>query len=546
MIEATGAQIITALLERQDVKCIAGIPGGSVLPLYDALASSNLRHILVRHEQAGGFFAQGYARSTGMPAVCIATSGPGAMNLLTAIADARADSVPLVVITGQVATNFIGTDAFQEADTFGLSFPITKHSMMITDAKELLEAIPKAFRLAASGRPGPVLIDVPVDVQNQKVRFESWPEPGRRERRAARYRTEGAELASRLRVFTETLVHAKHPVLFAGGGCNSSWSAAALKDFLDVFPMPVVTSLMGLCAIPHEHPCYAGMTGMYGSPSANELLRTADVVLAAGVRFDERAAGKRGAFLADAKLLHIDIDAAEVDKLLPAYCSIVADTESIFPCLTQYFKQCLIKGSKDDMARLAEERRESMTDGAKLIEALASCADRAGWPSEKMLVTADVGLHQMWTANGFPFKYPRQFLASGSLGTMGFGLPAAIGAAVAHPEKRVLCVSGDGSILMNVQELATLVEMNADVTVFVCDNSSLGMVRQQQKGHRSYATSYEAGSNIALIAEGFGIPARSISEEAVLAGTGDWIEFAFPPSGSGPRLIRCIVKRDMQ
>ena len=592
-MEATGAQIVIKLLERQGITTVAGIPGGSILPIYDALYNSSIKHILVRQEQAGGFIAQGIARSTGMPAVCLATSGPGAMNLLTAIADAKADSIPLVAITGQVATSFIGTDAFQEADTFGLSFPITKHSVLVSSAEELLHVIPEAFSIAASGRPGPVLIDIPVNVQQQKVSFDEWPAPGKKTRQAARFRTQGKELVCKMNEFAEILLKAENPVIFAGGGCTSTSARKGLLDFLEVFPAPVVTSLMGLCALSSEHRCFYGMTGVYGCKKANDALMNADVILAAGVRFDERAAGRKASYC-KGKILHIDIDAAEIDKLVESRVSAVADTETALPVLAECIRSGMARGGRRSPALteasrtsaaggdlralqpqstsvLHDETRDAagvsstvdasrdlgvsgVSEGARLIACLPEAAARAGLDKKNIVVVTDVGQHQMWTAQGYPFTEPRQLLTSGSLGTMGFGLPAAIGAALASPGKRILCISGDGSIMMNVQELATLAELNCDITLAVIDNNALGLVKQLQASgfkRRYSASAYKKPSDIASIAEAFGIPSRHIDGTALIAddcvnddsenGSSEWESFAFPQSGSGPRLLHIHV-----
>lgn len=571
MIEATGAQIIVKLLERQGITVAAGIPGGSVLPLYDELAGSSIRHILVRHEQAAGFIAQGIARTTGLPAVCIATSGPGAMNLLTAIADARSDSVPMVAITGQVNSALIGTDAFQEADTFGLSFPITKHSIMVKTPEELLTVIPEAFSIAASGRPGPVLIDVPRDVQTTRCIFEQWPQPGGIERKAARFRTEGNNLAAALDRFARILNTARRPVLYAGGGCNSSEAAAGIAEFLDVIPMPVVSSLMGIGCVPYTHPCWCGMLGMHGAVTANKAIYDADVVLAAGARFDDRATGIVSRFCPSAQILHIDIDAAEVNKILPAAYAVIGDCESVFPALTQRLRELppehMAAPWLEHISRLyRQEQQAAVSAGSTnitgfslehnsgpdtpdehrihqnpraFIAAVPDLLRSAGIAPDSVIITTDVGQHQMWTAQFYPVEHPRQLLTSGSLGTMGFGLPAAIGAALANPGKRIICFSGDGSIMMNIQELATLAEQNLDVTVIVLDNGTLGMVRQQQEFlfNKNYSASiYRKNPDLTLIATGFGIAASDIERDS------RWAETAFPREpGAGPRFIRVPI-----
>ena len=581
MIEATGAQIIVELLERQGITMVSGIPGGAVLPLYNQLASSSIRHVLVRHEQAAGFIAQGVARTTGMPAVCIATSGPGAMNLLTAIADARSDSIPMIAITGQVNSHLIGTDAFQEADTFGLSFPITKHSIMVKTPEELLTVIPEAFSIASSGRPGPVLIDIPRDVQTATARFEGWPEPGRIQRLALRYPTLGKDLAQAIDVFARELLASRQPVFYAGGGCSSPEVAAAMAELMEEVPMAVVSSLMGIGCIDQADEKWCGMVGMHGSMTANTAMYEADLVLAAGVRFDDRATGIVSQFCPNARILHIDIDAAEINKILPSFHSIVADCQSVLPAISQRIRELkaqeglkvsstLFKSGTPTQAAEAgtmswiqhlaamyrQERQVALGAGGgtgpdscskgggvnprRFIAELPAAVAAQGLDPASLIVSTDVGQHQMWTAQFYPIQRPRQLLTSGSLGTMGFGLPTALGAALAHPGQRIVCFSGDGSIMMNIQELATLVEENLDVTVIVLDNGALGMVRQQQEFlcNKTYSASiYHKSPDLLAIAKGFGIVSADVTENP------DWAEVAFPPAGSGPRFIRVPVDR---
>ena len=348
MIKATGSQIIIKLLELHGITTVAGIPGGSILPLYDELNRSSIRHILVRQEQAAGFIAQGMSRTTGKPAVCMATSGPGAMNLLTAVADARCDSVPIIAITGQVNTSLIGTDAFQEADTFGLSFPITKHSIMVKDPLELLDAIPEAFSIAVSGRPGPVLIDVPRDVQTKTVEFEKWPEiksvgDSKHSEFAKRFLTPESEIPGIISQMADMLLSSKKTVLYLGGGCNNPETHDVIKAFLSKYNAAVVSSLMGIGAVSKLYPDNFAMLGMHGSYCANLAMHDADVVLAAGVRFDDRATGLIKEFCPNAKIMHIDVDAAEINKILPASLSLTGEVETAFPLLTE----CIAKKSAD-------------------------------------------------------------------------------------------------------------------------------------------------------------------------------------------------------
>ena len=550
-MKKTGAQIITKLLEMHGIETAAGIPGGSILPLYDELTRSSIHHVLVRQEQAGGFIAQGMARTNGLPAVCLATSGPGAMNLLTAIADARCDSVPIIAITGQVNTYLIGTDAFQEADTFGLSFPITKHSVMVKSPEELLTVIPEAFKIAMNGRPGPVLIDVPRDVQTKTCEFDAWPKiklPLKDDESTVRFHTKDSAMTVLLEKAAELLAKAKKPVLFAGGGCNSPEAAQALRAFTKSYRIPAVSSLMGLGAIPSSAADFAGMIGMHGTYAANKAMYESDLVLACGVRFDDRATGVVSKFCPNAKIIHIDIDAAEINKILDSTVSIVAKVETAVPELTKMLKSQKADAKNEQMragwadeiisvnkntrstdcgSPSKEEKNKSFTGSANprtFIASIPALAEKAGLKRENLLVTTDVGQHQMWAAQYYPVEEPRTFLTSGSLGTMGFGLPAAIGAAIANPKKRTVCFSGDGSIMMNIQELATLAENNLPVTVIVFENGTLGMVYQQQKYlfDKTYSASeFAASPDLLKIAEGFGIETADADKDA------DWYKKAF-------------------
>ncbi|MBD5408498.1 MAG: biosynthetic-type acetolactate synthase large subunit [Treponema sp.] len=550
-MKKTGAQIITTLLEMHGIKIVSGIPGGSILPLYDELVRSNIKHVLVRQEQAGGFIAQGMARTTGVPAVCLATSGPGAMNLLTAIADARCDSIPIIAITGQVNSYLLGTDAFQEADTFGLSLSITKHSVMVKNAEELLKVIPEAFKIAMNGRHGPVLIDVPRDVQLQEVEFDEWPKislPLKYDDSFARFLTEKKEYDVLIKKASELILNAEKPVLYLGGGCSSPKAAEYLREFVKVFDVPVVSSLMGLGAIPSSSKNFIGMVGMHGSYAANVSMYESDLVLALGVRFDDRATGVIDKFCPCANIIHIDIDAAEINKILFADVAIVAKVEAVLPDLTRILKEntVLQKNAEtrktwfEKIARISEETDSVLcgtpADDEKRVDFKGSVnprafianvpvlAKKAGLNPKDLIVTTDVGQHQMWAAQYYPVEDVRTFLTSGSLGTMGFGLPAAIGAAFANPEKRIVCFSGDGSILMNIQELATLAENNVAVTVIVFENGTLGMVYQQQKiiFEKNYSASeFIACPDLLKIAEGFGIEVADADIDK------DWYKKAF-------------------
>ena len=528
----TGAAILAALLERQGIDTVAGMPGGANLPLYDALGRSPIRHVLARHEQGAGFIAQGMARATGRAAVCLATSGPGATNLLTAIADARLDSIPLVAVTGQVATSLLGTDAFQEVDTYGLTVPITKHNFLVRRAGELLEVVPEAFALALSGRPGPVVLDVPKDVQQETTELSAWPEPGCAAPAPAPRREEVARLAA-------MIAGARRPVLLAGGGIVAAGASEALRALSRRATIPVALTLAGLGTVPADDPLCLGMVGMHGAPFTNRALDEADLLVAVGVRFDDRATGKVAEFCPRARIAHVDVDAAEIGKIKAAELGIAADAGATLRALLGEIEPA---ERAEWTARLRELRsrhplRRSAAFGA--LEPLGLLERAAARLGPDVVVTTDVGQHQMWVAQVWPFARPRQLLTSGGLGTMGFGLPAAIGAALARPATRVVCVTGDGSLLINVQELATLAETGADVTVLLLDNGHLGLVRQQQElfyARRFHASRFEHEPDFAAIARGFGVPAVD------LAGCGDPFEALDAALDmGGPSLVRVPI-----
>ncbi|MBQ8680537.1 MAG: biosynthetic-type acetolactate synthase large subunit [Treponema sp.] len=562
----TGSQIIINLLRQNGIDVVFGLPGGMILPLYNELFVSNFKHVLVRQEQAAGFMAQGVARVTGKAAVCMATSGPGAMNLLTAVADARSDSIPLVAFTGQVNTNLIGTDAFQEADTFGLSFPITKHSVMVKSAKELLTAVPLAFAIAESGRPGPVLIDVPRNVQTELCEVPSDFDTSFKRiyneyvSHAVRNKTKDSEMPSVVDNIVASLAKAKNPILYVGGGCNSPEAGEKIAEFLKIYDIPVISSLMGLGVVPRSCPSFLGMVGMHGTFTAGKAAYDSDLVIAAGSRFDDRAAGVPDGFCPKAKIIHIDIDAAEINKILPSYINFVGSTIDAFSQINSSLKKADLSEFKNERAKWLSSCIELKNQEKIQLEMSCAAADCCGaktcgkkgganyrnprefiasLPSgNDIIVTTDVGQHQMWAAQYFDVQRPRQFLTSGSLGTMGFGLPAALGAAFAEPDKRIVCISGDGSILMNIQELATMAENNLNVTVIVLENGALGMVRQQQEylfdKHYS-ASTFASNPDLLKIAEGFGI--RSVDADA----EPDWQKKAFDVKG--PVFVRTKIAR---
>ncbi len=528
----SGAQIIVELLRRQGVGCIAGIPGGANLPLYDALGQSPIKHVLARHEQGAGFIAQGMARVSGRPEVCFGTSGPGATNLLTAIADARMDSIPLVAITGQVPRAMIGTDAFQEIDTYGLTIPITKHNFLVRSASELLAAIPAAFRIAASGRPGPVVVDVPKDVQNEKLDVDHWPQPGAA---SPPPRFTGGDIDR----MAEMIRDARRPVLYIGGGIIASDASHAVRALAERALLPTTSTLMGLGAMPFDHPLFLGMLGMHAARYTNLALEECDLLIAAGVRFDDRATGKVAQFCPHARIIHIDVDASELGKIKQPLLGIEADVGQV---LTAVLAQMPPLERPEWMARIAALRERyplelpGCDDPRQPYGAILSAAQLL---DDDAIITTDVGQHQMWAAQAYPLRKPRRWLTSGGLGTMGFGLPAAIGAALAEPDARVVCISGDGSLLMNIQELATLAEEDLNVKVLLLNNDHLGLVRQQQElfyGARIFASKFHATPDFAAIARGFGVAGCDL-------GTTDdplsMLQEAL--SSEGPCLINCPI-----
>jgi len=503
-MKTNGANLLRILLERQGIDTIPGIPGGAILPFYDALHGSRIRHILARHEQGAGFIAQGMARVTGRAAVALATSGPGATNLITAIADARLDSIPLVAITGQVPQALIGTDAFQEVDAYGLTLPITKHNFLVRSAAELLEVVPLAFTLAESGRPGPVAIDVPKDVQTAIIEIDEadLPAPGGRASTEPCPDTAIDELAA-------LLARAERPVIYLGGGVIAAGAASLACELVRRAAAPVVSTLMALGAVPADDPLDMGMLGMHGTKGTNQLLEEADLLLAIGARFDDRATGKVAEFCPRATVAHIDIDRAEIGKIKRPFLGLVGDAADILARLLMRLAPCERPAWCARAAHLrAAHPLRHPPRAEDPLHPVNVCRFLGETLAADTIVTTDVGQHQMWMAQAYPVRRPRTFLTSGGLGTMGFGLPAAIGAALAAPGRRVVCVSGDGSILMNIQELATLAELDLPVAVVLFNNDHLGLVRQQQElfyNQRFEASRFHAAPDFSALAQAFGI-----------------------------------------
>jgi len=534
-MKMTGAQILCEGLVREGVEVIFGILGGAILPLYDTLPQyPQLRHILVRHEQCAAHAADGYARATGKVGVCMATSGPGATNLVTGIANACLDSSPIVAITGQVARPFIGKDAFQEVDITGITLPITKHNYLVLDTGSLAKVIKEAFYLAKSGRPGPVLIDLPRDVQIEQAEFH-YPSkvnlPG--------YKPTLQGHPAQIKKAAKLINEARQPVIIAGRGVIISRAYTELKQLAETAQIPVITTLLGIGCFPESHFLSYGMLGMHGMAYANMAVSGADVIIAIGMRFDDRATGKVSAFAPHARIIHIDIDPAEIGKNVRVDVPIVGDVKAVLQAQNK-----LIVRSKhiDWLQQLDDWRKEhpstEIREGDGLLPQYVVRKIYEVTKGEA-IITTGVGQNQMWAAQHYWYDKPNSLISSGGLGTMGFGLPAAIGAKVGCPESTVWCIDGDGSFQMTIQELATIVQENLAVKIAIINNGYLGMVRQWQElfyGKRYVATPL-SGPDFVKVAEAYGIPGLRVKckEEVVPA-----VERAM--EHQGPFLINFVVE----
>jgi acetolactate synthase-1/2/3 large subunit len=494
-----GAEFLVKALEREGVEIIFGYPGGAIMPVYDALLDSKIRHILVRHEQAAALAADGYARATGKVGVCMATSGPGATNLVTGIANAYMDSVPMVAITGQVPTHLMGTDAFQEVDIFGITLPVVKHSFLVQTSEELPRIVHEAFRIARSGRPGPVLIDLPKNVAAGNAEFSFYSSDEQDDSPAA-----DAESLARA---AELIGASRRPIVYAGGGIGMARALAEFGEFIRKTRIPVVSTLKGLGAIPTDHELFLGMMGMHGTKAANHAVQACDLLLCIGARFDDRATGRLAGFAPHAKVIHMDVDPAEIGKLRHADAAVAG---SLRGALVALGRDLDIEPWQRHCLAMKESHAWSYDAPGPGVYApwfLKRLSELAG---ENVIVACDVGQHQMWVAQHFEFRRPEQHLSSGGLGTMGFGLPAAIGAQLAYPDACVINVSGDGSIMMNLQELATLRRYNLPVKIVLFDNRALGMVRQwQELFHNRRYSEVDLSDNpdFVQVAESMRIPA---------------------------------------
>ncbi|WP_421246321.1 acetolactate synthase 2 catalytic subunit [Aeromonas sanarellii] len=497
-----GAQFLVQALKKQGVTQVFGYPGGAIMPVYDALYDGGLSHQLCRHEQGAAMAAVGYARASGQVGVCIATSGPGATNLVTGLAEALLDSVPLVAISGQVPCAAVGTDAFQEVDVLGMSLSCTKHSFMVTDVADLPQVIAEAFAIASEGRPGPVLIDLPKDVQLAAVPAQSPlfavedPEP-----------LNPAELM----VARTLLAAAERPVLYVGGGVGMANAEQQLRDFAAATGMPAVTTLKGIGALDPDSPVYLGMLGMHGTKAANLAVQQCDLLVVVGARFDDRVTGKLEEFAPEAKVIHLDVDAAEFGKRRAAEVGITTDLKRVLPALAMTLA---IEPWREHCATMAREYAFRYDHPGQAIYAPALLKELSSRLPDTSVVACDVGQHQMWVAQHMRFTSPRNHLSSAGLGTMGFGLPAAIGAKMSRPEDEVVLVSGDGSFMMNVQELGTIRRAQLKVKMVLLDNQRLGMVRQWQElffDGRYSETILSDNPDFVALAAAFGIPGETIT-----------------------------------
>jgi len=514
--ELTGAEIVFKALTDHKVEYIFGYPGGAVLPLYDQLSKQKkIKHILVRHEQGAGHAAEGYARSTGKPGVVLVTSGPGATNMVTALTDAYMDSIPLVCITGQVPTHLIGTDAFQECDTTGITRPCTKHNWLVKDVNQIAETIHKAFRIATTGRPGPVLIDIPKDIQFKKGIYQSEEKI-----EIDSYRPNYKGDPNQIEKAVEMISQAKKPIFYTGGGIINAGEKASeiLRELVSTTGFPITSTLQGLGCYPGEDSQFLGMLGMHGTFEANNAMHDCDLMINIGARFDDRITGMVSKFSPNSKKIHIDIDPSSINKIVKVDVAIVGDAQSIMSTMLEIIKKKYpgFKNSNkekiSDWWKQIEKWREKKSlsfkeDKKTILPQYAVQRLYELTKNQDTFITTEVGQHQMWAAQHYKFSKPNRWMTSGGLGTMGYGLPAAIGVQVAHPKRLVIDIAGEASILMNIQELSTAVQYRLPVKIFILNNEYMGMVRQWQEllHDKNYSESYsEALPDFVKLAEAYG------------------------------------------
>ena len=512
----SGAEIVFKCLEDQDVEFIFGYPGGAVLPIYDELKNhSSIKHILVRHEQGAGHAAEGYARSSGKPGVVLVTSGPGATNVVTALTDAYMDSVPLVCISGQVPTHLIGTDAFQECDTTGITRPCTKHNWLVKDIKDLAKILHEAFKVATTGRPGPVLVDIPKDIQFAKVNY-SKPKKEKKYNSNLHNKFSQNEIDELIKLISKS----KRPIIYTGGGVINSGPKASesLRDFVRLIGFPITSTLQGLGAFPGDDNQFIGMLGMHGTYEANNAMHDCDLLINIGARFDDRITGKIDEFSPKSKKVHIDIDPSSINKIIKVDLAIVGDVNEVLKAAIKKInkKQNGLKTSnKQNVSKWWEQIQKWRTkDSLGFINSNKTIKPQYAvkrlyelTKTQDTFITTEVGQHQMWAAQHYKFNKPNRWMTSGGLGTMGYGLPAAVGVQIAHPDKLVIDIAGEASVLMTMQEMSTAVQYNLPIKIFVLNNQYMGMVRQWQEllHEKNYSESYsEALPDFVKLAEAYG------------------------------------------
>jgi acetolactate synthase-1/2/3 large subunit len=536
----TGAQIVWEMLAQEGVEVVFGFPGGAILDTYHCLQDYEIRHVLVRHEQGAAHAADGYARASGRVGVAIATSGPGATNLVTGIATAMMDSSPMVCITGQVGTSLIGTDAFQEADVTGITLPITKHNYLVTDVDDLASIMREAFYIARSGRPGPVLIDLPKNVQQAETDFV----PPRDEVRLSGYEPAGSVDAEQLRRAAELINSAERPVILAGHGVLMSGKTRTLRELAERMEAVVALTLLGKGAFPESHPLCLGMMGMHGEAAANRAVQEADLLLALGMRFDDRVTGTLERYAPMARKVHIDADAAELNKIVPADVAIVGDLRHVLEELLAVIEPASHAGwmERVDQWRSQSRARDIINrpQNGRLVAPYVIDSLRKETQGDAIVVT-DVGQHQMWAAMYYGLDHPDPWITSGGLGTMGFALPAAIGAQIAQPDREVWAIAGDGGFQMTMQELGTLIQEDLPVRIALVNNSYLGMVRQWQEllYEGRYESTYLVNPDFVRLVSAYGIPGWRVTAPANAAAI-----IAEARSQPGPAFIEFVVARE--
>jgi acetolactate synthase-1/2/3 large subunit len=542
-MQMTGAQLLIQSLKEEGVEIMFGYPGGVLLDFYDALFKSGIKHVLTRHEQAAAHAADGYARSTGRVGVCMATSGPGATNLVTGVATAYMDSVPLVAFTGQVATHMIGGDAFQEADIIGITRPVTKHSYLVTRTEDIPRVVQESFHIASTGRPGPVVVDLPKDILAGKAKYNR---PKSVDIRGYKPKVEGHQGQIK-RVLAE-IKKAKKAVIYAGGGVILSDASKELLKFAEVNQIPVTNTLLGLGGFPADHPLFLGMLGMHGTYRANMTIHESDLILAIGARFDDRVTGNVAKFAPNARVVHIDIDPSAISKNIVVHVPVVGDVKGVLESLNRLQKKEepvwaeIREKWLDQVRHWSEERPLSYDRDSKQIKPQYVIERLSELAPDNAIITTEVGQNQMWTAQFYKFNQPRTLLSSGGLGTMGYGFPAAMGAQFANPDRLVVDIAGDGSIQMNIQELATVAQHNLPVKILILNNCFLGMVRQWQElfyDAKYSSTCLASNPDFVKVAQAYGVKGIKVDKKKdVDAGLTEMIQH------DGPVVLEVMVDRE--